>query len=175
MAALNLAGSTIVGFALSGNPIITGLLGKINFRTGALSLGSLASTAIFNGGGKFTIAGNGSNGIHAGTIFSGMFDGPVAWQIITLGNGTNEYKMTGTLIGTWFNGATVTGAFIGLTDNIGKSVFKNGQTVTLASLNVNLNGNLGKKGVVPEPSSLLFMGTGLSVLGFYARKYGIRR
>lgn len=172
---LKLGLSTMVLFDISGQPPLVGNLGEITFFTSSLALGSLASSAVFNSGGAFEITGNGTMGIHLGPIFTGTFDGPVLWQIITLGNGTHQYQITGTLSGKWFNGSSVTGAFVGLTNNIGKGVFHNGQSVGFASMNVNLNGGGITRSVVPEPSSFLFMGTGLSALGFYARKFGLRR
>src|SRR5215472_10537655 len=96
---LSLTGSTLI--AINGPPLglITGNFGSITFSTGALTSGSLQTGGAFAGGGSFTIAGNGTDGIPNGVIFSGTFSGPVTWTLITLANGTHNYTLTGALTG----------------------------------------------------------------------------
>jgi len=46
----------------------------------------------FAAGGSFVITGNGTDGIENGVIFSGAFNCPVAWTLITLGEGPQGQK-----------------------------------------------------------------------------------
>ena len=43
-------------------------------------------------------------------IFNGSFTGPLTWTLVTLSNGTHNYTLTGSLLGTWQNGTSVNGA-----------------------------------------------------------------
>jgi hypothetical protein len=65
---LSLGGSVLI--AVNGNAgLITGSdLGSMSFETGALTSGSVQQGGTFAGGGWFTIAGNGSNGVPNGTL-----------------------------------------------------------------------------------------------------------
>jgi len=159
-AGLSLSGSTLIAMGGSGG-LITGSLGNVNFSTAGLISGNLQSGATFDAGGAFTIAGNGSNGIFNGTIFSGTFSGPVTWTEITLANGTHNYTLTGSLTGTWYSGATVNGATVQLTINTGKSFFEGSTMISSGDTNI----------VVPEPGSLTLLGTGLvGLAGILRRK-----
>jgi hypothetical protein len=159
-AGLSLSGSTLIAMGGSGG-LITGNLGTVNFATAGLTSGNLQSGATFGAGGAFTIAGNGSNGIFNGTIFSGTFSGPVSWTEITLANGTHNYTLTGSLTGTWYTGATVNGATVQLTINTGKSFFEGSTMISSGDTNI----------VVPEPGSLTLLGTGLvGLAGILRRK-----
>jgi hypothetical protein len=79
--------------------LLPGNLGTVTLTTGALISGTLQMGGTFAAGGSFTITGNGSDGLPNGTIFSGTFNAPVTWTLITLGNGTHNYTLTGTVIG----------------------------------------------------------------------------
>src|ERR1700757_3232906 len=69
-AGLSLTGSTLIAFG-NGGTIITGNLGTLGFSTADMVAGgSLQTGATFNAGGTFTITGNGTPGVHNGTIFS---------------------------------------------------------------------------------------------------------
>jgi hypothetical protein len=134
----------------------------MSFSTGGMTSGNLQMGATFAAGGTFQIMGNGSNGIPSGVLFNGTFDGSVTWTLITLANGTHNYTLTGSVTGTWYNGATVSGATVQLTINTGKGFF-NGQT-TISSGDTNIDVT------VPEPGTLGLLGTGLVGLAGVLRR-----
>ncbi len=151
-AGMSLSGSTLIAVnGLNGGGLVTGNLGTLGFSTGTLAGGNLQMGATFNGGGSFVITGNGTNGIHNGVIFNGTFSGPVTWTLITLANGTHNYTLTGTVVGSWFTGSAVQGVTVQLTINTGRGFF-NGQTM-ISSGDTNIT--------VPEPGTLGLLGTGL--------------
>jgi hypothetical protein len=118
---LTLAGSTLIAVNGLGSGLITGTdLGTLSFRTGNLSSGSLQMGGTLAAGGTFNITGNGTSGIPNGLIFSGTFTGPLTWTLVTLSNGTHNYTLTGSLVGTWQTGTTVNGATVQLTINTGR-------------------------------------------------------
>jgi hypothetical protein len=151
---MSLTGSELIAVnGLGGLGLVTGALGSVSFSTGSLiSGGSLQMGGSFNGGGTFTITGNGSQGIPNGTIFSGSFTGPVTWTLVTLANGTHNYTLTGSIIGTWYSGGTVEGATVQLTINTGKGFFNGSTTISSGDTNIT---------TVPEPGTLGLLGTGL--------------
>lgn len=152
-AGMSLTGSELIAInGLNGGGLITGALGGISFSTGTLSSGTLQMGGSFNGGGAFTITGNGSFGIPNGTIFNGAFTGPVTWTLVTLANGTHNYTLTGSISGTWYNGTTVQGATVQLTINTGKGFFNGSTTISSGDTNIV---------TVPEPGTLGLLGTGL--------------
>lgn len=163
-AGLSLSGSVLIAVnGLGGSGLVTGNdLGSVTFTTGALTSGSMQMGGTFAGGGSFVIAGNGSNGLPSGAIFTGSFSGPVTWTLVTLANGTHNYTLTGSLTGIWSsNGATVDGATVQLTINTGKGFF-NGQTM-ISSGDTAITS-------VPEPGTLGLLGTGLVGLAGVVRR-----
>ena len=158
-AGMSLSGSTLIAMGI-GTTINTGNLGTMTFSTAGLSGGNLQQGATFLAGGSFTITGNGTNGVHNGTIFSGSFSGPVTWTLVPLSNGTHNYTLSGALTGTWYTGMTVNGATVQLTINTGKSFFNGSTLISSGDTNI----------VVPEPGSLTLLGTGLVGLAGVLRR-----
>ena len=160
-AGLTLTGSTLISVIEPTIPtIFTGDLGTVAFSTGTLNGGSLQMGGTFAAGGSFVINSNGSFGLPAGTIFSGTFDGPAVWVLVTLANGTHNYTLSGGLV----SATGQVGATVQLTVNTGKGFF-NGST-TLSSGDTNLS--------VPEPGTLSLFGTGLiGLAGAIRRKLSL--
>lgn len=154
-AGLSLTGSELIAInGLGGKGLETGDLGSLSFSTGSMEAGgSLQMGATFNAGGSFVITGNGTDGIPKEVIFNGSFSGPVTWTVVTLADGTHNYTLTGTISGTWYNGAKVVGATVQLTINTGKGFFEGSTTLS--------SGDTNTKTVVPEPGTLGLLGTGL--------------
>src|SRR5271163_2954994 len=82
-------GSQLTNFTWGGFSATSGkggALGTLSFATGTLATGSVAYGGTFNGGGSFTIAGQGKwmDGLAGSpkgkvTLFSGSFVGPIDW------------------------------------------------------------------------------------------------
>jgi hypothetical protein len=159
---LSLSGSELIAVnGLGGLGLQTGQLGSLAFTTGSLASGSLQMGGTFNGGGSFTISGNGTNGVPNGVIFNGTFSGPVTWTLVTLANGTHNYTLTGSISGTWEGSSyVVNGATVQLTINTGKGFFNGSTTISSGDTNV----------TVPEPGTLGLLGTGLIGLAGMLRK-----
>jgi hypothetical protein len=159
---LSLGGSTLIAVnGLYGGGLVTGTnLGTMSFSTGTLASGSLKMGGTFNGGGSFSIAGNGTSGIPNGAIFTGTFSGPVTWTLVTLPNGTHNYTLTGVVTGSFGNGYQASGVSVQLTINTGRSYFNGSSKISSGDTNI----------VVPEPGTLSLLGTGLLSLGGVIRR-----
>jgi len=146
----------IVVNGLNGLGQVTGVLGTVTFTTGALipGSGSLNMGGTFASGGSFTITGNGTNGIPNVTLFKGSFSSPVFWTLdpSMKGDSSHYYTLNGKISGTWFNGATVSGATTQLVMTTGKGFFGGSTEVIGGVTNIT---------TVPEPGTLGLLGTGL--------------
>ncbi len=170
-AGLSLTGSELIAFRGAGGLLSTGDLGTLTFSTGALLSGSLMGSgtcpgtesscviATLAGGGSFVITGTGK-GVPNGVIFSGTFNGPVTWTEIVNANGTHNYELTGSLVGTWYTGMTVDGATVQLTINTGRALFNGTTTISSGDTNI----------LVPEPGTLALLGTGFVGLACALRR-----
>src|ERR1700686_4367744 len=159
-AVLMLSGSaltTITGMP-GGTTLAGSDLGSVSFTT-PVSSGSLANSATFGAGGKFTITGNGMNGAPSGVIFTGTFSSGT-WTLVTLANGTHNYTFTGSLTGTTGSGYVTVGAIMQLSVNTGRGYFNGKQDLSSGNTNI----------VVPEPGSLGLLGTGLIGLAGIVRR-----
>jgi hypothetical protein len=133
-------------------------LGTLSFSTGALTSGSLKMGGTFAAGGSFVITGNGSNGVPNGVIFSGTFTGPVTWTLVTLGNGTHNYTLSGSVMGN--NGGSA--ATIQFTVNTHKGFFHKKAKISSGDTDVTLS---------PEIGTLGLLGTGLvGIAGLLRRR-----
>jgi fibronectin-binding autotransporter adhesin len=133
--------------------------GSVSFSTGSL-ISTVGNVTSFNGGGRFDITGNGTDGMPKGIIFKGTFNGPVTLTLVSSAGGQKTYAVTGSITGTWYNGQTVNGStaqlylFTGKNGWMGCSYLGSGNTI------VN----------VPEPGTLGLLGTGLVCLAGIVRK-----
>jgi len=139
-------------------------LGTVNFSTGALVSGSIASGGVFSDqGSSFTVTGRGK-GVPKGVIFSGAFVGDINWVLTGQGNGLT-YTLSGNIEGMLYTGHMVTGS----------------TTQTIYSDKGQLSQGIGHiragtthLGGTPEPGTLGLLGTGLlGIAGMFRRKRSV--
>lgn len=172
---ITLQGNTLVGnsfltsFTGLGGSTITGSLGTVSYKTGALLSGSIGTSATFAAGGWFSVKGNGSNGLPNGAIFTGTFSGPVSWvgTFNSAGNGGKgnwTYELSGSVAGTvsGIGAGSATGATMQFTFDVpGSAEFSKSTRLNYGSTTV----------TVPEPGTLGLFGTGLlGIAGLIRRK-----
>ena len=176
------AGIVSTGMELKSYGLVTaGLghsLGSVSFSTGAFTAagactvsplcngtfaGGAASSFIVTGGGAWIKTLTGTTSTHV-TLFSGSFVGPVNWQLLSIGphGWTYNFELTGTIRGQFWDGRTVNGT---TTQYI--TLYKNQWAI-------DNKGNIGLGSthlLVPEPSTLGLLGTGLiGIAGTLRRK-----
>jgi hypothetical protein len=148
----------------------TGHLGLVNYSTGTLESGSISGGGTFAAGGTFDIVGIGNwasklTGSSCGKgcdLFTGSFESPVAWTLVSETKQSESFTLTGEIEGTLYTGRTVYGT---TTQDI--TIDNKGQ------LNKGI-GHIGTGGThlyTPEPGTLGLLGTGLlAVAGMFRRK-----
>jgi hypothetical protein len=144
-------------------------LGSLSFSTGTLATGSISGGGTFNGGGSFSIVGQGKwlaglPGSPKGksTLFSGSFVGPIDWTLDSKVGPKETFTLTGDIAGTLYNGVSVTGT---TSQNF---YTYNGQLI--AGIGHITVGNTALN-TIPEPGTLGLLGTGLvGIAGIFRRK-----
>jgi hypothetical protein len=166
---ISLTGSTLTSFTALNGITYSGNLGTVSFTTGSTMTGNLRTSANLGVGGSFTIAGNGTNGIPSGVLFTGTFSGPVSWvgTFNPKGNGglgNWTYTLSGNVTGKLSNGTPAFGGIVEfMFDAPGSKQFGPG-------LSVNLNTGVTSV-TVPEPGTLGLLGTGLiGIAGLVRRR-----
>ena len=168
--AISNAGITLIGSQLTSFNGIKAApghsLGSVSFSTGVLTSGSIAAGGTFSSSGStFNVTGSGK-GVPHGAIFTGSFTGPVTWTLTSKIGANLTYTLSGTISGMLSTGRMVSGT----------------TTQTIYSTSGQLSQGIGhiRAGSttlpVPEPNTLVMLGTGLCVMaGLFRGKFsGLR-
>ena len=139
---LSLTGSTLFKYGSMVGPN----LGTVSFTTGAFLSGDAQMGGTLAPGGTITIMGNGHNGVPNAVIFSGTFRS-ATWTLVTLQDGTNNYTLNGAVV----SPGGLVAATVQITVNTGKGSFAGNDDLSSGDTHL----------VVPEPGTLVLLGTGL--------------
>jgi hypothetical protein len=151
-----LTNATLTQVTGLGGDNTSGDLGTLSFSTAELS--SISSVIVggpITPGGTLTISGNGSDGLAAGTLFTGTFAQGGTWGYVMQNDGTYLYTLTANVSGQGPN-SNLTGTMT-FTIDTGPSVFP-GYTSASGTGTLSLV-------PVPEPGGLTLLGTSLLLAG----------
>lgn len=137
-------------------------LGSVSFSTGALTSGTIQGGGIFSSAGSsFIVTGHSKLLPHNGILFNGTFTGDITWTFLGKQNGVLVYQLTGNIVGTLFNGRTITGT---TTQEFWTT------TQQLAQGIMHGMGGTTHLNTTPEPGTLSLLGTGLVGLAVFVRR-----
>ncbi len=150
------------------NGINTGhSLGSVSFGTGALLSGSIQAGGTFSSVGSFfDVVGVGQA---KGTLFTGVFVGPITWTLVSQSGPTLIFQLSGALSGTLKNGHMTSGT----TTQLFRTT-----SAQLAQGIVHLTSGETHLTAAPEPGTLGLLGLGLLGMAGKARhglKSSVRR
>jgi hypothetical protein len=102
--------------------------------------------------------GNGKYGVPKRTIFSRSFNGPIHWTLVNRTGSELVYALSGNLYGILFTGRSISGE-MSQTIYATQSEWRHNR----GSIPIGHTG-FGYGGFIPEPSTLVLFGTGLTVI-----------
>ncbi|MFY9646883.1 MAG: PEP-CTERM sorting domain-containing protein [Terriglobales bacterium] len=162
------AGSNLTDFRYDRTHTPPGqVLGSVSFSTGALISGTLFGGGIFSDmNSSFDVTGSGKYGVPKGAIFTGSFQGPIDWTLLSHTGSNYVFDLSSDLAGMLYTGRTVEG-------NTVQTIY-----VNLNQWNQNQQGRIrgghfiSESGyAVPEPDTLVLSATGLlAMVGATRRK-----
>jgi hypothetical protein len=144
-------------------------LGYVNYSTGVLLSGSVATGGTFSAtGSSFDVIGIGKwakaltgSSTNPVALFTGSFTGPITWTMTGAQGGEVFYSLSGNISGTLWNGRMVNGT---TTQEIYSS--KGQLAAGIGHINMGTT-----QLAVPEPGTLGLLGTGLvGIAGMFRRK-----